>query len=415
MIWIGGSIAYIPAIAIIIAIVFAIFIRSLISRTTTESARADSKRQELLFEMLNLYRFIKTTGVGPPMMNQYEQLSLEANMSNLEMTRMHTLVSTFGQGLSQFSGVCTMIFGVLLVMEGTLDSGTLLATMLITWKILAPVRNIFTVITSVDKTIKSIFQLDRFMNLPQELQPEAATHFSHQFKGDIVFTNVSMKSPAEVQASLMGTSFSVKRGQILQICCHGGVDGAAILDALLRMRDYQSGSISIDAMNIRQFDPITIRRSIAYVPDTIELFETTLLNNLLLAHPTATEDEIHRALDLARLTRELRKLPLGLNTPVDGRDDQFSESFLKRLGFARAWIRPSEINIYQSPDIGLTQSRILELAKNLGNFKSTTTTIVVSNNAELFKKADIGLWLDQGKVKSYGPAAQVSKSFYEAS
>jgi ATP-binding cassette, subfamily C, bacterial LapB len=415
MIWIGGSLVWVPIIAISSAAIFVLMIRSLLSKAANTSSKTESKRQELLYEMLSHFRSLKTTGVSDSMLEQYYKLCEESNLNQLEVNRVNTLVSTFSHGLNQLSGLFTMVYGVHLVLMGDLQSSSLLACMLLTWKILSPIRNLFTVISQVEKTIKSIQQLNRFMNLPQELQVQAHNTLNHKIHGDITFNGVSMKSASETQAALMGVSFKARREQILLICGHGGTDGANVLEAILRLRDIQSGTIAIDDMNIRQFDVTTLRRSINYVPQNIQLFKISLRDNLKLSNPTVTEKELQDVLAKANLIKDLSSLPQGLDTLVDGREEQFSDSFLKRFSFARAWLRPASIMLYLLPDQGLTESRILEACETISQSKNKFTTIIVSNNRHFFNIADTAIWLDQGKVKVAGKAMDIAAHFYSDS
>lgn len=415
MTWLGGSLVYVPLFALIIALTFGAFVRSVISKSSAASSKGDSKRQELLFEIFNHFRSLKILRVGDSLLEQYQNISSEASLQNLHMTQVHTLVTTFGQILNQVAGVCTMVFGVVMAMEGDLPSSSLLACMLLTWKILAPIRNLFTVITQMENTVKSVSQLNRFMNLIQESQAEANTTLAQSLSGDIVFNGVSMKSSSELQPALMGVQLTAKKNQITIICGHGGVDGSNVIEAVMRLRDHQSGSISINGMNIRQFDPFELRNSISYSPQSTDLFQISLLDNLLLAHPTASEEDLQEAIALAHLEEDLQKLPDGIQTLVDGREEQFSDSFLKRFNLARAWLKPASIQFYHLPDQGLTHSRILELKDSLKSKKADKTIIVVSNNRDLFEIADAAIWLDQGKVINSGDPSDVSQQFYAAS
>lgn len=415
MAWIGGPMIWIPLIVIALAIAFGFFIRSTISKATAQSSKSEGKKQELLFDMVQHYRSMKTGGFTGPLLSQYEELSSEATLNQLDTTKVHTLITTFSQGLNQFAGIATMVVGVNLVLTGAIPSAALLACMLLTWKILSPIRNLFTVISQIEKTVKSVQQLNRFMNLPQEVQPEVKTSLHQRLHGDIVFSGVSMKSLSEQQPSLVNVSFNLKRNQIMVICGHGGVDGQSVLDAMMLLRDFQSGNISIDDVNVRQFDPVTLRKSISLVPARTQLFRVSLRDNLLLSRPTATREEMETAIGEANLLPDISRLPEGLDTMVDGRPEQFSESFMKRFSFARTWLRGAEIHLYQLPDKGLTKSRILEFGGKLVDDKSSHTIVVVTNNPDLFNLADTAMWLEEGRVKSIGPPEKVGPEFYGGS
>lgn len=147
MMYIGGNLVWIPICALALAFVFACTMRSVITKSTALANRSEGRKQEVLHDMITQFRAVKTSGVARPMVGHFHEMNAEASLSSLETSRVHTTISTFFQGLNQFAGLATMIFGVYLVMDGKLASGGLLACMLLTWKILGPIRNLFSVIS----------------------------------------------------------------------------------------------------------------------------------------------------------------------------------------------------------------------------------------------------------------------------
>ncbi|MBF0198556.1 MAG: ATP-binding cassette domain-containing protein [Planctomycetes bacterium] len=415
MAWIGGNLVYVPLGALMIAIAFGAFIRSMIVKSSLNNSNSQTKCQELLHDIVFQYRNMRTTAMGNQLLGEYKKLSLDAGLHGMEVARAYNLVNLFSTTLSQCAGLATMAYGVIMVMEGTLQSGALLACMLLTWKIIAPVRSLFSVLTQAEKTIKSIGQLDRLMNLAQEVEPDVVTSMVPKLKGQVNFNSVSMRSRGDQLPSLLNVSLAARQGKITLICGHGGMSGAYIIDALMLMRDYQSGSISIGGMNIRQFDPLILRKSIAYAPSKTHLFEMSLRENLLCVNPIASEEEIDAVIVKAGLIKEMSLLKNGLDTMVDGSEDQFSESFKKRMGFARAWLRDASVICYHKPELGITKIRIDELINNIFEDKETRTTIVVSNNPDLFRIADDAIWLDQGRIRIADRADKVAEIFYNES
>lgn len=107
------------------------------------------------------------------------------------------------------------------------------------------------------------------------------------------------------------------------------------------------GSILIDGLDIRQRDPVELRKNIAYVPQIVELFHGTIEKNLRMVKPDASDDELMEAITWAGAMEEIKTLPEGLNTFIgDYRSDQLSSIFSFQLNLARGYLRDSPIMLF---------------------------------------------------------------------
>ena len=122
-----------------------------------------------------------------------------------------------------------------------MDSGSLMASMLLTWKILAPMRNGFSFLLQIDKVKKTINQVDRLMALPQEEISEDAYEIDKEIKGSVHFQQVSLKYSNDAHPALLGVNFHVEPQETLVIFGHGGSGQTSVLKLILGLSVPQAG------------------------------------------------------------------------------------------------------------------------------------------------------------------------------
>ena len=407
---IGGVVAYVPLTAILLFVAFGFVANQIGKRVNAEIGQSGSQKQEFLLEMLTNLMAVKYTGNRKRWLERYRALSADAAMGAYRSSRVNAVINTVSHVLVSGAIVATVGVGTMGVISGRMTLGALMACIFLVLRILSPLRSGFVVIAQIDKIRRSIVQLNRFMAMPLENRPETSMTLSKDISGAVSFSQVSLRYTTEAFPALLNVSFDVAQGESLVIVGHEGAGTSTILKLILGMYVPQVGRVLVDNTNVRQLDPILLRRSIAYVPEVSHLFQGTVAENLRLAHPAAGDDEMRQAAERAGILPGILSLPDAFKTQVDlGMSGQFTSNFVKRLTLARAFLRKSNLLILDRPEDGLNATAWLTEA--LGELKGSTTTLMVTQNTDLCHVADKMLWLDRGRVRMFGPAADVRTKY----
>ena len=172
----------------------------------------------------------------------------------------------------------------------------------------------------------------------------------------------------------------------------------------------QAGTIAFDGVDSRQFDPLILRQSIAYVPQESQFFQGTLAQNFRLAEPDATDEEITEAAGKAGLFEKIMALPEGFETRMESRTMHlFSAGFLQRLNLGRAYVRKSKIIIMDEPGNTLDQEGEEWLRQTIKGFRKNKTTLMVTDCPNLIALADRVLSLHEGTLCAFGPREKTLK------
>ncbi|MCW5700828.1 MAG: ATP-binding cassette domain-containing protein, partial [Rhodospirillales bacterium] len=405
---IAGPVAYVPVGAIALFGLLAYLTAPMIRSTVAKSSRAVAQRQEFLAQMVPGMRAIKYAAAEGVWLNRYRELSAKACLNNFYSGLANGLINNLSHLLMMGAGVSTIMFGVVRVMDGMLTPGGLIASMILVWRVLAPLQTGFATISRLTQVRSSIRQIDSLMKLPSEREPDAMLSPLRKLNGSVRFSHVSLRYGPDSEPALMGVDFDVKPGEVVAIIGATGSGKSTILKTILGLYVPQAGCIRLDNKDIRQLDPIAVRDLVAYLPQSCEFFYGTLAQNLRLAQPVATDDELRWAARLAGILDDISALPDGFNTRIgDVATNMLPTSFRQQMGLARVFLKRSPILLLDEPGTGLDFAADKALQTAINEMKGNTTVFIVTHRPSHLQLADKILWMDGGRVAAFGPTQDV--------
>lgn len=412
----GGPVAIVPIVMVILFILLGAVIQPLIRNSVARAARGASRRQELLIETLGRMRTVKHAGADDTWMERFREYSAKATLNSFYTSQYASLMQTISTVLMTASGLATIAFGVFRVLGGHMTIGALVASMILVWRVLAPLQTAFISMTRLAQVRSSIGQINALMNLKPEREPNKLVTPLKRFEGRVSFSRVSIRYSPEADPALVGVSFDVQPGEVVVIVGGNGSGKSTVLKLLMGMYLPQAGSIRIDDQDIRQLDVIELRHAIAYVPQVFEFFYGTIAQNLRLTNPTASDEELRWAVAEAGCLEDVLALEQGSGkwrrTGFDVRigdsvAGQIPTSLLQRLNLARGYLRRAPVMLFDEPGNGLDFTGDQAFMRKVDRLRGTTTVFIVTHRPSHLKMADKILWLDSGHVRAFGPADEV--------
>lgn len=396
---IGGFIGFIPIAGMIVFAIFGVTINGFVTSINSSTSQISAKKQDLTLEILNNIEAIKDSNSEEIWLNRYSEFSSKTVKTALSSERINTFINNFSSLVVSLSGMATIVAGTVMVIQGSMSSGALIASMLLTWRILAPLKTSFSTITQINKISKSISQVDRLMSMNIENNPVSSINLEKPFSGKIAFNQVSLRYQPDRDPALVGVNFSINPKEIVLIRGSEGAGKSTILKLIDGLYMPQAGSVLIDDFNIKQITPILLRKSISLIPQTCDIFNGTIAQNLRLSCQNATDNDLTEAIKLANVYDDIAKLENGINTVLDKRFlRSFREAFIKKLCFARALLRESAILAIDEIDAFFTDEELSKFIKTLKTLKKGKTILIVSNNKNLITVSDKVLEMNAGKV-----------------
>jgi len=218
--------------------------------------------------------------------------------------------------------------------------------------------------------------------------------------GRVQFRDVHFQYEEDVPV-LRGLDFTVERGQKAAFVGHSGAGKSTILNLVLRLYDPQRGQVCVDDTDIRTVRMESLQQQIGLVFQETYLFVGSIRDNILFAHPRATEEEIWKAIRLADLEEFVKSHPEGLDTDLH-EGTALSGGQKQRLGIARAIVRDPQLLILDEPTSSLdadTEDRVLETLKKA---MVGRTTLIISHRLPTVIDADMIFAMDMGQVVESG-------------
>ena len=407
---IGGPLAIVPA-AVGLFYIFGglIFVR-LVRLGVNRAAQDTAKRQELVLEAITKMRAIRAAGAEERWRERFAQSSAKAARSNFKNAQMASFVITLSHSMTVVAGLATLGVGIDLVLAGTLTTGGLIATMMMVWRVLAPLQAAFVSMTRIGQVRSSVRQINRLMGVRPEREPRHTVEPISGVEGRVEFSNVTMRYGQDSDPALLNISFKAEPGEVVAVIGPNGCGKSSVLKVLAGMYRPQGGSVRIDDHDVRQMDPIELRHVIGYVPQVPQMFDGTIAENLRLAQPTATEAQLWDVIDRTGASEQMAQLPDGLETMINTREmEKLPASLLVRLSLGRAYLKAPPIVLMDEPVTGLDFEGEYLFTSAVEELKKTSTVFVVTHRPSHLKMADKVLMLERGTASYFGAAEPLMK------
>ncbi len=207
--------------------------------------------------------------------------------------------------------------------------------------------------------------------------------------------------------ALSGIDLHIRTGETIAVVGRTGSGKSTLVHLIPRLIDATGGAVLLGGIDVRQFDPPALRGLIGFVPQETFLFSGTLAANIAFGRPSASREEIMRAVELAGLDADLASFPKGLDTVVGERGLTLSGGQKQRTAIARAVLLEPRILILDdalSAVDTVTEERILS---RLRAFMAGRTTILISHRVSTVRHAGRILVLDRGRIVESGTHAEL--------
>ena len=213
---------------------------------------------------------------------------------------------------------------------------------------------------------------------------------------DIRMRGLHMRYRDDVPWALDGIDLEVPEGGSLAIVGETGAGKTSLLNVLLRFWDYQEGTVEIGGVSLRNLSGATVRSLCAVVAQETHLFNASVRDNLLLARPGASADQLRCALRDAGILDEIEALPRGLDTIVGETGTRFSGGQARRIAIARALLKDAPILILDEPTEGLDAATEQAVLHALDRLMRGRTTLFVTHRPQALRHVNAVVRLNGG-------------------
>ena len=259
-------------------------------------------------------------------------------------------------------------------------------------------NNLNQTLASGERVLSLLEETPLVEEIPGDVDTEEST--DHTFTGAKA-ENVTFAykvSETETDTILDHYSLTLQPGQITGIHGASGSGKSTLLKLLMRFWDVQEGSVSVDGADVRKIPTKHLRDMESYVTQETHLFHDSIANNIAIAKPGATREEIMEAAQKASIHDFIMTLPKGYDTEVGELGDTLSGGEKQRIGIARAFLHDAEMILLDEPTSNLDSLNEGIILKSLKESAEKKTVVLVSHRVSTMNVADVVYEMENGRI-----------------
>ena len=325
---------------------------------------------------------------------------------NLEATRIWSIFVPLMELLSSLCTPVMLLVGGVLLVNGQMDIGTLVAVNGYVWLIINPMRALSGIINMVVQAITSAEKLFYYQDFGSVIREKDDAKSPEKFEGHVEFDHVTFSyGGADV---LRDVTFEAKPGQTIAVMGATGTGKSSLVSLIGRFYDVKKGSVRVDGIDVRDQKLKPLRRSMGYVMQETFLFSDTLTDNIRFGRPEASQEQVERAARVAQADEFIRKMPDGYETIVGERGMGLSGGQKQRVAIARAVLNDPSILIMDDSTSAVDMETEYLIQQDLKEVLKNRTTFIIAHRISSVKNADLILVLDhEGRIAERGTHQQL--------
>ncbi len=399
MITINLKLAIISIIALPITFTFSFIFFNRVKKDFEKADEAEARLSTVLQENLTGMRVVKA----------FSRQQFEADNFDLKNKEHRDLVNKLIINLSLYWSLSDLlsftqvglviVAGTYFTVKGQITLGTLVAFTTYIYMLIWPIRQLGRTLTDMGKANVSIKRIDEILQEPIEILLENGQE--PPIKGHIELKHVSFEYEAN-KPVLSDISFQVNPGETIAFIGPTGSGKSSLVHLLPRLYEYNSGSIKIDGIELKDIDKHWIRKNIGLVLQEPFLYAKTIKENIRLSDPKIIDFKVYDAAKTASIHNDILAFDQEYETMVGERGVSLSGGQKQRMAIARTIINNNAIVIFDDSLSAVDTSTDIQIRKALNERKNRSTTIIISHRISTVAEADMIYVIDKGKIIQRG-------------
>jgi ATP-binding cassette subfamily C exporter for protease/lipase/ATP-binding cassette subfamily C protein EexD len=392
------------AVALMLALAW---LNDRLSRRALEGLPASARRATRYVESsLRNAEVLQALGMTGALLARWRVLQDEAAALHLAAARTGTLFAALTRFVRQAIQIALLALGAWLVLTQQASAGIMIATTVLLGRALQPVEQLvgnWRLLAEARGAYRRLAQLSTGFSARAEQLALPCP------QGRLELDNVSLRAPGSDQPILYHVGFSLAAGESLAILGPSGAGKSSLARLLTGVWAPATGSARLDGADMAYWPRHDLGPRIGYVPQDVELFDASVAENIARLG-LASPDAVVAAAVRANVHEMILGLPQGYDTQVGEHGVRLSPGQRQRIALARALFGNPRLVVLDEPNSNLDGEGELALAHAVGSLRADgVTSVIVTHRPSLIAHVDKILVLEGGRVKRFGPAAEVMK------
>lgn len=338
-----------------------------------------ARNQAFITEYVAGLETVKSLQMEPQLTARYSDYLADYLQAGFGMKQVANSYNTAANGLEQLMSLLILVLGAYTVMHNSdFSIGMLIAFQMFAGRVSQPMLRIVGLWQQFQQANMSVQRLGDIMNAPAEpysVQPNRM----RESKGKIEIDGLSFRYGEQLPFLYRGFNMSVMPGQVVAIMGPSGSGKSTLAKLLQGFYAPADGSIKLDGSDIRHLSANELRHYFGVVPQETVLFSGTIYDNLLMANPHSTFEQVVDACRMAEIHEVIEGLPLGYQTEIGERGVGLSGGQKQRLAIARALLKRPKILVFDEATSSLDGATAEHFAETINQLKGKVTMLFITH------------------------------------
>jgi ABC-type multidrug transport system fused ATPase/permease subunit len=401
MFYLNWDFALIAVIVSPFLLFFVARVRTAVKKATREVRQRESDIVATVQQGLQSIRVIKAFDRHELEEQRLAMASKQTVSAALNARRVKSMVSPTVAAVVACCTAFVLWRGSSLILSGVMTAGTLTVFIAYLASFFKPVQDLASMTNTIAQVSVAVERVSAILDTAVTIVEKPDPVEAPTLRGEVGFEDVVFSYDGE-NPILRGVSFTVAPGELVGLVGHTGSGKSTIVSLVPRFYDPDSGRVSIDGVDIRDYKLRDVRNQIAFVLQDTVLFSGTIRDNIAFGRPDATEEEIFEAAKLANADEFIKAMPHGYDSPVGERGLSLSGGQRQRIGIARALVRNSPILLLDEPTAALDAESEKAVMSALDRLMADRTVIAIAHRLSTIRNADRIVVLNKGEVAEQG-------------
>ncbi|WP_046168689.1 type I secretion system permease/ATPase [Chromobacterium vaccinii] len=356
--------------------------------------------QSFLVETVSGIETVKSMAVEPQFTRRWDQQLASYVSAGFRVTALSMLGQQGIQLVGKLVTVLTLWFGALMVINGHLTVGGLVAFNMLAGRVSDPVLRLAQLWQDFQQVGISMRRLGDILNTRTELPPSRQA--LPEARGEILFEDVRFRYAPDGPQVLKGIDLHIRAGEVIGIVGRSGSGKSTLTKLLQRLYVPEGGCIRLDGIDLALADPAWLRRQIGVVLQENLLFNRSIRENIALSDPGIPLDQVMEAAKLAGAHEFIIELPEGYDTKVGEHGNGLSGGQRQRIAIARALISNPGILILDEATSALDYESERIIQHNMQAICRNRTVIIIAHRLSAVRHANRIVAMDKGEIVEIG-------------
>lgn len=302
-----------------------------------------------------------------------------------------------------------LLFSIYLVWNNSITVGSMIFVFTISEKALISLYRISRIYDKIMEAGESVVRVDDLFQEKEDIFNNPKGIRPKEMEGAIEFKQVDFSYRSSDIKALENVSFKITSGSVTALVGPSGGGKTTVARMVYRHYDPQEGQVFLDGKDLREYDLFSFRKFFAIVPQEVEIFNTSVRDNISYAKPSASMKEIVAAARIANAEEFILKLREGYDTVVGERGVKLSGGQRQRIGIARAVLANPRVLIFDEATSNLDSYSEKLIQEALDKIEKGRTVIIIAHRLSTIKKADKIIVLENGRVVEEGSHIELSR------